>query len=314
MLLDVASICAGRITGKAMTKTVIKGRFKRYAVFKSRMTGANLLSFGWIIKLNFPKKARQYWHFGGLTPYLAGFTKCRFHFTKCNFRSVFYGTSFTVKSKETQAMKTPTLKQVLLGIIIASIPAICISARSKSEPLNDTPASSMPQQKPAAPSAPEKIASKVDFDAYEKLVAEVREHRKNRIVSLEDFKKLSKGPHTIILDTRSDAMYEAKHVKGAIHLNFSDFNQFSLSAILRSPDDTVLIYCNNNFANDEAYFVSKAARPTLLDPHELTLALNIPTYINLYGYGYKNVYELGELISVFDNRVEFEGTAVRSRH
>ena len=40
------------------------------------------------------------------------------------------------------------------------------------------------------------------------------------------------------------------------------------------------------------------------------LALNIPTYINLYGYGYRNVYELNELVGVRDPRVEFEGTTV----
>jgi hypothetical protein len=38
------------------------------------------------------------------------------------------------------------------------------------------------------------------------------------------------------------------------------------------------------------------------------LALNIPTFINLYGYGYRNVYELSELVSVHDPRLEFEGT------
>ena len=43
------------------------------------------------------------------------------------------------------------------------------------------------------------------------------------------------------------------------------------------------------------------------------LALNIPTYINLYGYGYRNVYELNELVSVRDRRVEFEGTTVRKK-
>jgi hypothetical protein len=32
------------------------------------------------------------------------------------------------------------------------------------------------------------------------------------------------------------------------------------------------------------------------------MALNIHTYINLYGYGYKNVYELSELVGVYDGR------------
>ena len=35
---------------------------------------------------------------------------------------------------------------------------------------------------------------------------------------------------------------------------------------------------------------------------------NIPTYINLYGYGYRNIYELDELVEMNDPRLEFEGT------
>ena len=38
------------------------------------------------------------------------------------------------------------------------------------------------------------------------------------------------------------------------------------------------------------------------------MALNIPTYVNLYGYGYRNVFELDELLEVKDPRVVFEGT------
>ncbi len=42
----------------------------------------------------------------------------------------------------------------------------------------------------------------------------------------------------------------------------------------------------------------------------LMMALNIPTYINLYGYGYHNVYELHELVNVNDPRAVFEGSLV----
>lgn len=42
----------------------------------------------------------------------------------------------------------------------------------------------------------------------------------------------------------------------------------------------------------------------------IMLALNIPTYINLYGYGYRNIYELAELVNVKDPRIYFEGTVV----
>lgn len=168
----------------------------------------------------------------------------------------------------------------------------------------------------------------VDFDAYAELVSIVKEHRKSRLVSLTQFADMSKEDKTIILDTRSDAMYKSKHVKGAIHLNFSDFTQESLAKVIPDFDTRVLIYCNNNFDKDQVNFASKMVmpKPQKLDlstsgrtqssesnsaSKPLTLALNIPTYINLYGYGYKNVYELSELISVFDSRIQFEGTSVK---
>jgi hypothetical protein len=126
--------------------------------------------------------------------------------------------------------------------------------------------------------------------------------------------------NVVILDTRSKEMYDAKHIEGAIHLNFSDFTQENLEALFPSRDVKILIYCNNNFEDDQKYFATKAyvgPEPILdISSHEgrpmsgITMALNIPTYINLYGYGYKNVYELSELISVFDPRIKLEGTAV----
>lgn len=157
----------------------------------------------------------------------------------------------------------------------------------------------------------------VNYDQFEQLVKEVKEHRKSRLLSIEDFNKKSQKKNTVILDTRSKAMYDAKHIKGAIHLNFADFTQESLDNLLGSKDVAILIYCNNNFEDDIEFFPTKASGPSdrasLDDTTPITLALNIPTYINLYGYGYKNVYELNELISIFDGRVQFEGTEVDDR-
>lgn len=162
-------------------------------------------------------------------------------------------------------------------------------------------------------------ASKVDFDAFETLMKEVKGHRKSRLVDWEAFKKLSTQEDVVILDTRSAVMYNQKHVKGAINLPFTEFTQARLAEVLPSPNTKILIYCNNNFSYPELSidaevfatksFVPPAAR-TAPRQKELTLALNIPTYINLYGYGYKNVYELSELMFVLDPRVEFEGTSV----
>lgn len=204
--------------------------------------------------------------------------------------------------------------------------------------------------------------SLVDFDAYEGLVSEVKEHRKSRLLNAEEFVKTSKEEKVIILDTRSDSMYAAVHVKGAVHLNFSDFTQANLAKIIPSGDYKILIYCNNNFISSPAtsvgqlkvkdfspYFATKMAYPGDMKPFlienkkaqkqkaktkikakpgpnvngfeaieelpgptkPLTLALNIPTYINLYGYGYKNVYELSELVNTYGDKIEFEGTAVK---
>jgi len=160
--------------------------------------------------------------------------------------------------------------------------------------------------------------SLVDYDAYEKIVLEVKKHRAERLISTDEFVEMSKMDNVVILDTRSKAMYIAKHIKGAIHLNFSDFTQKNLEALFESRDVNILIYCNNNFEDDQKYFATKAYVAPVFDKpapegspmSSVTMALNIPTYINLYGYGYKNVFELSELISVFDSRVQLEGTAI----
>jgi hypothetical protein len=153
--------------------------------------------------------------------------------------------------------------------------------------------------------------SKVDFDAFEKLTQEVKMYRKDRLVSLDDFIKKSKEANTIILDSRSTEMYNRKHVKGAVHLDFTDFTQANLAKVITSTTTNILIYCNNNFANDEINFQTKMyipKKPSIEKP--ITLALNIPTFINLYGYGYKNVYELADLVSVFNSKIEFEGSDI----
>ena len=154
--------------------------------------------------------------------------------------------------------------------------------------------------------------AKVSYTDFEDLVKIVKDHREKRLISFEEFIKKSNDTTVIVLDTRSKDMYDKKHVKGAIHLNFSDFSQSNLAKIIPDTNTTVLIYCNNNFDGDEVHFMSKTV---LLLPSEeekkktLSLALNIPTYINLYGYGYKNVYELDELISFLDHRITYEGTS-----
>ena len=157
--------------------------------------------------------------------------------------------------------------------------------------------------------------AKVSYSDFENLVKEVKTHRAERLIDFNLFSEKSLEDNVIILDTRSKEMYDKKHIKGAIHLNFSDFTQDNLSEIIPDKTTTILIYCNNNFVGDPIHFATKSIieLPSIegTEKEEITLALNIPTYINLYGYGYKNVYELSELISAFDTRIAYEGSTVQ---
>ena len=171
---------------------------------------------------------------------------------------------------------------------------------------------------PAYPSA------KVSYTDFKELVDTVEAHRAERLVDLDTFLEMAKDPNTIVLDTRSAYRYARIHVDGAKHLNFSDFNQGSLAAVLPSPETRVLIYCNNNFDGNPIDFVTKVATPASLSSlsndapamqirdqeRPIMMALNVPTYINLYGYGYRNVYELDELVDVSDSRIQFAGTLI----
>lgn len=165
--------------------------------------------------------------------------------------------------------------------------------------------------------------AKVSFDDFKGLVADVESHRADRLVDLDTFLEMSKKNGVIILDTRSKYRFERIHVEGAKHLTFADFTQDNLRKIIPSFDTTILIYCNNNFEGNQVDFTSKIFVPGARSADRLTkqfesqekplmMALNIPTYVNLYGYGYRNVYELHELVSVDDPRITFEGTIVSS--
>jgi len=110
-----------------------------------------------------------------------------------------------------------------------------------------------------------------------------------------EFLKMSEESGTVVLDARSKEKFDLLHIKGAVHLNFSDITVESLKKVLPDKDARILIYCNNKFTDPSkpagagvaaAAFRSKAP----------TASLNISTFISLYSYGYKNVYELAPLV------------------
>jgi len=137
--------------------------------------------------------------------------------------------------------------------------------------------------------------SQIDYPGFQSLTQEVYAYRAGRLVPLAQFQAMAGEPKTIILDARSAAAYAQGHIDGALNLSLTDFTAPALAAALKDPNTRILIYCNNNFANNVAPVVLKRA----------PLSLNIQTFINLYGYGYRNVFELGEVVNFDDPAVRW---------
>jgi phage shock protein E len=135
----------------------------------------------------------------------------------------------------------------------------------------------------------------IDMDGYLRVAREAAEHRETRRVSEEEFIRMSREPGTIILDARSREKNDELHVEGALSLPFPDIAIESLKRAIPDKNTRILIYCNNNFSNAEGPFPAKIARASL----------NLSTYIALYSYGYRNVYELGPLIDIRSSALPF---------
>ena len=160
---------------------------------------------------------------------------------------------------------------------------------------------------------PEYEKALVNYQDFEQLVKKVKKIREKNLISFEQLLQYQNEPNTIILDARSKDKYAGKHLKGAINLPFTEFTQENLRRVIPDTTTRIIIYCNNNFKGDPIYFASKMfvpgleeARSLSRDKRPIMLALNIPTYINLYGYGYRNIFELNELVDMNDKRLTFE--------
>jgi phage shock protein E len=142
----------------------------------------------------------------------------------------------------------------------------------------------------------EPVNPAIDMPGYLKISNEAAKHRATHRVSEDAFLRMSRTSGTVILDARSKAKYDLLHIAGAVHLNFSDITVESLGRLLPDKDTRILIYCNNNFVNDEEAFPTK----------RVTAALNLSTFISLYDYGYRNVYELGPRLDPKKSKLPFE--------
>jgi len=139
----------------------------------------------------------------------------------------------------------------------------------------------------------------IDMEAHLRLSGEAARARETHRVPEEEFLRMSGEPGTVILDARSAAKYAELHVKGAVNVSFPDITAASLAAVIPSASTRILIYCNNNFVHPDSAF------PTKLP----AASLNLSTYVTLYIYGYRNVWELAPLLDAKSCRLELESSA-----
>ena len=142
----------------------------------------------------------------------------------------------------------------------------------------------------------------IDYDAFAANVAAVAPLRESRLISEAQFIRMAREPGTVVLDARSERMYARRHVKGAANLSFPEFTEATLARTIPSKNTRVLIYCNNNFIG----------APESLEMKHVSSALNVSTFVSLYSYGYRNVYELGPSIDFPRSALPFAGTEVRT--
>jgi hypothetical protein len=135
----------------------------------------------------------------------------------------------------------------------------------------------------------------IDMPGYLEIAQEAAAHRETHRLTEAEFIAMSREPNTIILDARSAEKYAELHINKAVNLSFPDITVDSLAELFPDKNIRILIYCNNNFSNSPKAFPIKAA----------VASLNVSTYISLYSYGYKNVYELGPLVEIEKSKLTF---------
>ena len=169
-------------------------------------------------------------------------------------------------------------------------PFVAVLALAAAYAAPATPAPAAPAAAPLALLNPQ-----IDFDGYRTLIDEVRPYRLARLIDWATFIAAADDPGVLILDARSAEQFSAGHIRGAVNVPLPEFSVERLAEVIGNSDRPILIYCNNNFRNDRPPVMLKTGR----------LALNLSTFTHLYGYGYRNVRELNDVMDFNDPRVRW---------
>jgi hypothetical protein len=179
-----------------------------------------------------------------------------------------------------------------------------------------------------------------DYAAFLEAAISVGELREARVLNEKEFIAAAKEKGTVILDARSEEFYNQSHIKGAINLPYTHFSASALEALIPDQSTKILIYCRNNIADvlnlEDAANNGFPVKPADLEPADQSsvkpnevkefiypsdyqppelpkgvgVGLNIPTFITLYSYGYRNIWELNDIIDPNDSKIQFVGKAI----
>ena len=147
---------------------------------------------------------------------------------------------------------------------------------------------------PAFAQAP--VNPQIDYQGFQMLTGELAQVRAAHRLAWPEFAARARAKGALLLDARSADAFARGHLAGAVNLPFTDFTDEALARVIGPDRDRpIYIYCNNNFRDNADPVVTKRA----------PMALNIPTFINLHGYGYANVWELADVVATSDSRVDW---------
>jgi phage shock protein E len=85
----------------------------------------------------------------------------------------------------------------------------------------------------------------INYDGYSEMVSEVAPVRRDRLITLADFRTRAARPEVLILDARSTQAFAEGHIKGAVNLPLPDFTVDALAEVIGANQACeILIYCN----------------------------------------------------------------------
>ena len=152
---------------------------------------------------------------------------------------------------------------------------------------------------PAAAAPVRSSTTQIDYATFRALAVETEGYRQTRLVDWNQFLAAATDSDVLILDARTERQFAAGHLAGAVNVPLPEFSVERLAEVIGRSDRPILIYCNNNFRNDRPPVILKSG----------PVALNIPTFLHLVAYGYRNVRELDAVLDIDDPRIPWVTSA-----